>query len=115
MAQSVGKELNRDQFSKLDSSEAPANNICYDPTLFFLPPLIRPSYPDNNPSHLSLHGYIPTIPIGPGHVLPPNHGHHYRISYRPAPLPIYPDPDSAPNTFTRQAPLIRSPRILSTS
>ena len=27
MAQSVGKELNRDQFSKLDSSEAPVNNI----------------------------------------------------------------------------------------
>jgi hypothetical protein len=27
MAQSVGKELNRDQFSELDSSEAPANNI----------------------------------------------------------------------------------------
>jgi hypothetical protein len=27
MAQSVSKELNRDQFSELDSSEAPANNI----------------------------------------------------------------------------------------
>jgi hypothetical protein len=30
MAQSVGKELNRDQFSELDSSEAPANNIELD-------------------------------------------------------------------------------------
>jgi hypothetical protein len=33
---------------------------CYDPTLFFLPPLIHPSYSCNNPSHLPLHGYIPT-------------------------------------------------------
>jgi hypothetical protein len=30
MAQSVGKELNRDQFSELDSSEAFANNIELD-------------------------------------------------------------------------------------
>jgi len=36
---------------------------CYNPTPFFLSPLNHPSYPDNNPSHLSLHGYIPTIPV----------------------------------------------------
>jgi hypothetical protein len=85
---------------------------CYDPTLFFLPPLIHPSYHDNNPSHLPLHGYIPTIPTGPCHAFPPSHCHHHRLSYRPAPLPVYPDPDSAPNTSTHQASLIRSPRTL---
>jgi hypothetical protein len=36
-----------------------ANPSCYNLTLFFLPPLIHPSYPHNNPSHLPLHGYIP--------------------------------------------------------
>jgi len=85
---------------------------CYNPTLFFLPPLIHPSYSRNNPSHLPLHGYITTIPIGPNHVSPPSHYRHYRLSYRPTPLPIYPDPDSAPNTLTHQASLIRSPWTL---
>jgi hypothetical protein len=88
---------------------------CYDPTLFFLPPLIHPSYLRNNPSHLPLHGYISTIPVGPCHVPPPGHCHHYRLSYRPAPLPVYPDLDSAPNTLTHQASLIRSPRTYNTS
>jgi len=83
-------------------------STCYNPTLFFLPPLIHPSCPHNNPSHLPLHGYIPTIPIGPCHVPSPSHCRHHRLPYCPAPLPVYPDPDAAPNTLTHQASLIRS-------
>jgi hypothetical protein len=79
---------------------------CYNPTLFFLPPLIHPLYPRNNPSHLPLHGYIPTIAIGPHHMSPPSHCCHHHLPHHPAPLSIHPNPDSAPNTLTRQASLI---------
>jgi hypothetical protein len=36
---------------------------CYNPTLFFLPPLIHPSYPRNNPSHLPLHVFLHTTAV----------------------------------------------------